>query len=136
MVIQGCEVLLDDIGQLGNLDRPIIEEGFSFGDCLVRWIINTTTTVRKHSRSASLCSFAVVAVMPRPISAALLANSDLLPCGAPSADPFASLRCESDSKAWRCAPTLVEAMRFWAWPRMALNSPVRSWIDGPVMVCE
>jgi hypothetical protein len=133
MVVQQREILLNDIRQLGDLDGSVIEQRFPFGHCS-RVRHPSIGSNRADSHSASLCSFAVVAVIPRPISAAFLANSDLLPFGAPaSADPFASRRCESDSSACRCAPTLVEAMRFWAWPRIALNSPVRSWMDGPVM---
>ena len=33
MVVKRCEVLLDDIGQLGDLDGSIIEECFPFRHC-------------------------------------------------------------------------------------------------------
>lgn len=89
----------------------------------------------RYSRSANLRSFAVVAVIPRPISAARRANSDLvlLPFSALSKEPFACRLWESDNNACRCDPTFEDAARFWACPRMAWNSPVRSCIDGPVI---
>lgn len=56
----------------------------------------------RHVHSASLPSFSIVPVMPRPISAALLANSDRAPFLAlltsPLGDPLAARLCESVSK--------------------------------------
>lgn len=69
----------------------------------------------------------MVAPMPRPISAALLANSDLF--GFPSADPFAAAFCESDRRDCLCAPTFDEACLRCTCVRTDLNSFVRSWID-------
>ena len=54
-----------------------------------------------HEHSASLPSFSIVPVMPRPISAALLANSDrapfLVPLVSPLRDPLAARFCDSVS---------------------------------------
>lgn len=33
MVVQRCEVLFNDIRQLGDLDGSVVEEGFPFGHC-------------------------------------------------------------------------------------------------------
>ena len=56
----------------------------------------------QHVHSASLPSFSMVPVMPRPISAALLANSDRAPLFAlltsPLGDPLAARFCDSVSK--------------------------------------
>jgi hypothetical protein len=73
--------------------------------------------------------------MPRPISTAFLANSDLLFPGL-SGLPLAWRRCESESNAWRWVPTLFEAIRFWACPRMDRNSVVRSCIEVTVMLAD
>ena len=54
-----------------------------------------------YVHSASLPSFSIVPVMPRPISAALLANSDrapfLVPLVSPLGDPLAARFCDSVS---------------------------------------
>ncbi len=68
----------------------------------------------------------MVAPMPRPISAARLANSDRL--GLPSPSPAAAF-CSSVRRDRRCEPTLAEAWRRLAVARMAWNSPVRFWME-------
>ena len=92
-----------------------------------------------HSRCANLSSFPIVAVMPLPICAAFLANSDLdrFPPGTCQfAPPSAALRCASVRSACLCPPTLVEDCFFCAWFRMDLNSLVRSCIEVVTMVAE
>ena len=79
----------------------------------------------------------MVPVMPRPISAALLANSDRAPLLAdlisPLVDPLAARFCDSVSKDCLWAPIFVEDCRFCAWARTALNSAVRSCIEVVVI---
>lgn len=86
--------------------------------------------MQENIRSASLPNFSIVTVMPLPISAAFLANSDLAPLLelwiSPFGDPLAALRCDSVRRDCRCAPLLNEDCRFWAWANTALNSAVRS----------
>lgn len=101
----------------------------------------TARQMRSHIHCASLSSLAMVPVMPRPISAALRANSDLAPLLAPFAsplgDPDPSLRCFSDSNDCRCPPTFPIACRFSICARIERNSLVRSCIDVIViMSCE
>lgn len=68
--------------------------------------------------------------MPRPISAAFLANSDLAPFlepfGSPFGDPFAARLWVSVSSDCRCAPTLADDFLFCACAKTVLNSAVRS----------
>ena len=94
-------------------------------------------TCTQHIRSASLPSFSIVPVMPRPISAALLANSDrtplLGPLVSPFGDPLAARFWDSVSSDCLWAPIFVEDCRFCAWARTALNSAVRSCIDVVVI---
>ena len=33
LIVQRCEVLFDDIRQLGNLNRPVVEKRLSLGHC-------------------------------------------------------------------------------------------------------
>jgi len=79
---------------------------------------------------ASFSNLPIVSEMPLPISAALLANSDLLGF----ASPFAAAFCESVRSDCRCAPTFDDACRFWTWVRTDLNSVVRSWIEDTAML--
>lgn len=69
-----------------------------------------------HLHSASLPNFSIVPVIPLPMSAALLANSDLAPLlglvESPSRDPLAALLCDSVSSDCLCAPTLFELVYF------------------------
>jgi hypothetical protein len=58
-------------------------------------------------RCANFSNFPMVTPMLLPISAALLANSDLL--GFPSGLPFAAAFCESVRRDCLCAPTFDEA---------------------------
>ena len=63
---------------------------------------------RSNIHCASLSSFAMVPVIPLPISAALRANSDLPfrpDVTSPLGEPFASRLWVSESRACRCAPT-------------------------------
>ena len=82
---------------------------------------------------ANLSSFSIVPVMPRPISAAFLANSDLAPFlgpfSSPLGDPFAARLCVSVSNDCRCTPTLAEDFLFCACAKTVLNSAVRSCIE-------
>lgn len=75
--------------------------------------------------------------MPRPISAALLANSDRAPLLAtlmsPLGDPLAARFCDSVRSDCLWAPIFVEDCRFCAWARTALNSAVRSCIEVVVI---
>ena len=90
-----------------------------------------------HIRSASLPSFSIVPVMPFPISAALLANSDLAPFLADLATPLTSplaLLCVSVSRDCLCAPTFVDDCRFCACARTARNSAVRSCIEAVIIL--
>lgn len=91
----------------------------------------------RHVRSASLPSFSIVPVIPLPISAALLANSDrapfLGPLTSPFGDPFAALLCDSVSRDCLCWPIFADDCRFCAWARTALNSAVRSCMDVEVI---
>ena len=86
-----------------------------------------------HIHSASLPSFSIVPVIPRPISAALLANSDraafLGPLASPLGDPLAALLCDSVSNDSLWAPILVDVCLFCACARTARNSAVRSCIE-------
>jgi hypothetical protein len=59
----------------------------------------------------SFSSLAIVPEMPLPISAAFLANSDLLGFVSPFAEPFAAF-CESVRSDCLCAPILDDAWRF------------------------
>jgi len=76
---------------------------------------------------ASFSNFPMVPPIPLPISAALLANSDLLGLESPSALPPAAF-CESVRSDFLWAPIFEEACRFCACARTDLNSIVRSWI--------
>ena len=86
-----------------------------------------------HVHSASLPSFSIVPVIPRPISAALLANSDRCPFlgtfASPLRNPLAALLCESVSNDCLWALILVDVCLFCAWARTARNSAVRSCIE-------
>jgi hypothetical protein len=77
---------------------------------------------------ANFSNFPIVCEMPLPISAARLANSDLLGFS-PFALPFAAAFCESVRSDCLCAPTLDEACRFWTCVRTDRNSFVLSWIE-------
>ncbi len=94
-------------------------------------------TSEHHVRSASLPSFSIVPVIPLPISAALLANSDrapfLGPLISPFGDPFAALLCDSVSRDCLCWPIFVDDCRFCACARTVLNSAVRSCMDVEVI---
>lgn len=83
-----------------------------------------------HLRCASFSNLPMVAEMPRPISAAFLAKSDLLT--RPS--PFAADFCASLSSDFRCALALFAFWRRCAWARTDLNSAVRSWIDATAIL--
>ena len=76
--------------------------------------------------------------MPRPISAAFRANSDLVPflgtLASPLGEPFAACLWASVSKDCRWAPTLDWFLFFCAWARTALNSAVRSCIEPVAMI--
>lgn len=131
--------MLDDVGEFGDLDGSVVEEGFSFRYCRfvarVRLPSRNKVIVEKSIRCASLSNFPIVTVMPRPICAAFRANSDLAlrsPFGV--AEPFVSRFCASESKEARCAPPFVEDWRFCACVRMERNSVVRSCIVVFVMV--
>jgi hypothetical protein len=91
----------------------------------------------RNVRSASLPSFSIVPVIPLPISAALLANSDrapfLGPLTSPFGDPFAALLCDSVSRDCLCWPIFADDCRFCACARTALNSAVRSCMDVVVI---
>ena len=87
-------------------------------------------------RSASLPNFSIVPVMPLPISAARLANSDrppFFPWASPLRLPLAALFSDSVSNDCLDAPTFVVARFFCAWARTALNSIVLSWIEEVTM---
>lgn len=84
-------------------------------------------------RSANLPNFSIVDVIPLPISAALLANSDrapfLEPLPSPMGDPFAACLCDSVSSDCLCDPTLVDDCLFCACARTARNSAVLSCME-------
>ncbi len=129
--------MLDDICQFCDFNRSIVEQRFP-----LRHYIAASSQYRSesaslprigipfHVRWASLSNFAIVPVMPLPISAALRANSDLVPLRAPFASPFgdpeASLLCLSESSDCRCAPIFEIAWRFSICVRIERNSLVRS----------
>lgn len=89
---------------------------------------------------ASLSSFSIVPVMPRPISAAFLANSDrapfLGPFVSPFGDPFAARLCLSVSNDCRWAPTLADDFLFCACAKTVLNSAVRSCTEVVTIIRE
>jgi len=85
--------------------------------------------LQKAVRCANFSNFPIVTVMPRPISAALLAKSDLFGFPSPIALPFAAAFCESVRSDCLCAPTFEGACRLCTWVRTDLNSLVRSWIE-------
>lgn len=93
-----------------------------------------------HVHSANLPSFSIVPVMPLPISAALLANSDLAtflgPLTSPFGEPFATLLCDPVRRDCRCEPTFVEDSCFCACAKTALNSGVRSCMEVVVIFCN
>lgn len=150
--------MLYDICQLVYFDRPVVEQRLPFRDysrtscqrlrlhhessnrqglgCLSNLYMHPTTS-KPHVRSASLPSFSIVPVIPLPISAALLANSDrapfLDPLASPFGDPFASLFCDSVSRDCLCWPIFVDDCRFCACARTVLNSAVRSCMDVKVI---
>jgi len=78
---------------------------------------------------ANFSNFSMVTDIPRPISAALLANSDLLGFPSPIALPFAAAFCESVRSACLCAPTFEDACRLCTCVKTDLNSIVRSWME-------
>lgn len=146
--------MLYDICELRDLDRSVIEQRFSFGYCfqiqvsqfLQIWITGTTSAHTCYSpmqrslyiHCANLSSFSIVPVMPLPISAAFLANSDLTPFLAPFSspfgEPFAARLCVSVSSDCRCAPALADAFFFCACAKTVLNSAVRSCIEVVTIV--
>jgi hypothetical protein len=86
------------------------------------------------SRCASFSSFPIVPEIPLPISAARLANSDLLGFRSPFADPLAAAFCASDNNDCLWAPTLEDVWRRCAWTNTDRNSFVRSWIEVTAMM--
>jgi hypothetical protein len=78
---------------------------------------------------ANFSNFPMVTDIPRPISAALLANSDLLGFPSPVALPFAAAFCESVRSDCLCAPTFEDACRLCTCVKTDLNSVVRSWME-------
>ena len=91
---------------------------------------------RRSSHCASFSNFPIVAAIPLPISAALLANSDLLGFPSTVAPSFAAAFCESVRSDCLCAPTLDEACRLCTWVRTDRNSFVRSWIEDTAILLE
>jgi hypothetical protein len=85
-------------------------------------------------RCANFSNFPMVTPIPLPISAALLANSDLL--GFPSGLPFAAAFCESVRRDCLCAPTFDEACRRCTCVRTERNSLVRSCIEETAMASD
>ena len=100
-------------------------------------VLEPGTDVESNVHSANLPSFSIVDVIPLPISAALLANSDrapfLEPLPSPMGDPFAACFCDSVSSDCLCDPTLVDECLFCACARTARNSAVRSCIEDVAM---
>lgn len=86
----------------------------------------SSNSVFRLANWANFSSFPMVAPMPRPISAARLANSERR-CGCIS--PFAAAFCESVRSDLLWAPTLDEACRLWTCVRTERNSAVRSCIE-------
>jgi hypothetical protein len=85
-------------------------------------------------RCANFSNFPMVTPMLLPISAALLANSDLL--GFPSGLPFAAAFCESVRRDCLCAPTFDEACRRCTCVRTERNSLVRSCIEETAIASD
>lgn len=97
MRIKRCEVLFYDICELGDLHRSVIEQRLPFSNYILQRTLSDIFQenvlraihydgcwpngwfMQENIRSANLPSFSIVAVMPLPISAAFLANSDLAP---------------------------------------------------------
>ena len=124
-------MVLDDIStpshksQLCNCDLLAAEQ--ECGDSVLLSTGLSSKRVFLRAKSASLCNFSVVPVMPRPMSAARFANSDLAPLflGPPSPDSDPFCLCPS-VKRFSLSPFPL-CLRF-ACASTALNSAVRSWM--------
>ncbi len=144
--------MLDDIGKLGDLYRPVVKQCLPFGYCTPRralsellqhrWfralhhelcLVRCGAPCKGDIHSANLPNFSIVPVMPLPISAAFLANSDLAPFLrpwiSPFGDPLTAFRCDSARTDCRGGPIFDEDCRFCACAKTARNSAVRSWIE-------
>ena len=120
--------MFDYEGQFVDFDGSVIEECFPFGHCISS-ALRREDLAGRILHCASFSNLPIVTEMPLPISAALLANSDLLGF----ASPFAAF-CASVRSDCLCAPTFDDACRFCTWVRTDLNSFVRSWIEDTAMM--
>ncbi len=87
----------------------------------------------EYVHCANLSNLPIVALIPRPICAALRANSERA-LRSPAGVPFASFFCASESSEER--GPLVAFCFFFACARMARNSGVLSWIEVLVILSK
>lgn len=120
MRVQRGEILFYYVCKFIYFNGPVVEQCFPF--CYynaVSWLATMSELLERTSaprrmadlepgtdgmsnvHSANLPNFSIVDVIPLPISAALLANSDrapfLEPLPSPMGDPFAACLCDSVS---------------------------------------
>lgn len=97
---------------------------FLFATCPSQYIILNQLKIALHC--ANFSNLPIVPDMPLPISAALLANSDLRGLPSPFPLPLAAAFCESVRRDCLCAPTFDDACRRCTWVKTDLNSVVLS----------
>ena len=111
MLVEGGEILFDNEGQFVDFDGSVVEECLPFGHCMYLFSIQCLREWESILHCASFSNLPIVPEIPLPISAALLANSDLLGFASPFALPFAAF-CESVRSDCLCAPTFDDPCRF------------------------